>query len=267
MQDWKLGLLKNHRIAGWIMLGFPLLWWAAALVLGAHPKHWLWPVPLGLGAFVLLQYWCRSQRELLVRELPIAQLLKHRLRTVYPTLSGKDCDLVESALRQFFLACLRSRTKHVAMPSRVVDCLWKEFVAQSDAYRDWCALALGTDLIYQPPEALGPKAKNNDGLRRAWYWACRDEAINPKEPRRLPLLFALDAKLQIENGFRYLAQRDDPPGFGKGAAAAAVGSGVAYYGTDFSDDAFSGDADHFGGVSGYAAGSDGGGDSDGGGGE
>ncbi|MBC7548123.1 MAG: hypothetical protein H7224_05700, partial [Polaromonas sp.] len=46
-----------------------------------------------------------------------------------------------------------------------------------------------------PAEALGQKADRNDGLRRAWFLACRDEAINPEASTRLPLLFALDAKL------------------------------------------------------------------------
>ena len=235
MQDWKLALLKNERTAGWVALGFPLLWWAGALALGAHPKHWLWPLPFGLGAFVMLQFWCRAQREVLVRELPLPQLLKHRLRSVYPTLSGKDCDLVERALRQFFLACLRSRGKHVAMPSRVAESMWKEFAAQAEAYRDWCALALGDELIYQPAGVLGPKARHNDGLRRAWLWACRDEGVAPGAPARLPLLFALDAKLEVANGIVYRPEREDSH---SGRKAAPTG---VHYGTDFSDDAFSGE--------------------------
>jgi hypothetical protein len=91
---------------------------------------------------------------------------------------------------------------------------------------------------------LGARAKNNDGLRRAWYWACRDEAIQPKSPSRLPLLFALDAKLQIENGYHYQADCRD---IQRKSEAGGDGMGV-YCGSSFSDGSFSGDADSFGGA-------------------
>ena len=39
----------------------------------------------------------------------------------------------------------------------------------------------------------------------AWYWACRDEAIKPGNALRLPLLFAIDARLEFANGNRYSA--------------------------------------------------------------
>ncbi|KQW37870.1 hypothetical protein [Rhizobacter sp. Root404] len=42
-----------------------------------------------------------------------------------------------------------------------------------------------------------------DGLRRACYWACRAEGIDPRKPSRLPLLFALDATLGIAGGYVY----------------------------------------------------------------
>ena len=42
------------------------------------------------------------------------------------------------------------------------------------------------------------------GLRRAWWGACRDEGLNPRQPVQLPLLFALDAELGIPGGYRYV---------------------------------------------------------------
>jgi hypothetical protein len=42
-----------------------------------------------------------------------------------------------------------------------------------------------------------------EGIRRAWRLSCRREAIDPAAPRRLPLLFALDARLAIPGGFTY----------------------------------------------------------------
>ncbi len=204
----------------------------------------------------LWRVWARWQHEKILREAPLPQFLKRKLRDTYPQLSEKDTHLVERGLRQFFLACLRSRRAYVAMPSKAVDAMWHEFILHTQAYKDWCELALGWFLHHTPAEALGAKAKGNDGLRRAWYWACRDEAINPKAPSRLPLLFALDAKLAIAGGFSYQADCRDI----QRKSAAGSGDGGAYCGTDFSSDSFSGDADGFGGLE---SSSDGGGDSGG----
>ena len=157
-----------------------------------------------LAVLAVLGVWSALERSRMVRETPLPQFLKRKLRDTYPHLSAKDAELVERGLRQFFLACQRSRKKFVAMPSRVVDSMWHEFILHTAAYRDWCELVLGRFIDHVPAEVLGKQAsqaKTNDGLRRAWYWACRDEAIQPRQPSRLPLLFALDAKLGIANGF------------------------------------------------------------------
>jgi hypothetical protein len=102
-----------------------------------------------------------------------------------------------------------------------------------------------------PAEALGRRARSNDGLRRAWYWACKDEAIHPRKPTRLPLLFALDAKLGIAGGFQYVADCGPPE--------RAASDGV-HCGESFSDGSYSGDADGFGGAANDSASAGGGGD-------
>lgn len=195
------------------------------------------------GGLIVLRIWARWQREMALREAPMPQFLKRKLREAYPHLSGKDCDLVERGLRQYFLACLRSDKAFVAMPSRVVDSMWHEFILHTRAYREWCELTLGWFLHHTPAEALGAKAVGNDGLRRAWYWACRDESIQPKNPTRLPLLFALDHKLNIAGGFHYQPNCHD---INRKSAAGGDGS-TTYCGTDFSSDSFSGDAGGLGG--------------------
>jgi hypothetical protein len=195
-------------------------------------------------AVALWRVWARWQHEKVLREAPLPQYLKLKLRRAYPQLSDKDAHLVERGLRQFFLACLRSKKAFVAMPSKAVDAMWHEFILHTQAYQEWCELALGWFLHHTPAEALGAQAKGNDGLRRAWFWACRDEAINPKAPSRLPLLFALDAKLEIADGFRY---QPDCRDIHRKSDAGGDGVGALYCGTSFSDGSFSGDADGFGG--------------------
>lgn len=221
----------------------------------------LWFFASGITA-ALLQQWVRTVREHYIREMPLPRFLQRKLRATYPHLSSRDCDLVERGLRQFFLVCLRSRRQFVAMPSQAVDVLWHEFILHTQAYKHWCALALGHFLHHTPAEALGRKASRNDGLRRAWYWACKEESIDPKAPLRLPLLFALDAKFAIPGGFHYTP---DCRLTGSRAAQASDGGGSPHCGTDFSDHSYSGSCSDFGGAddssaSGGGGGGDGGGD-------
>lgn len=256
----RLLLLQVERLSGIVVLG----WLLAAL--GVWLGWWR-PRPVWLAwglssvlALILLAVWARWQREQFIREAPLPQFLKRKLRQTYPHLSGKDADLVERGLRQFFLACARSKRKFVAMPSQVVDAMWHEFILHTRAYRDWCWLSLGWFLHHTPAVAMGARAQDNDGLRRAWYWACRDEAIRPDAPTRLPLLFALDGKLGIANGFHYVPDCRD---IARKSEAGGDGGGT-YCGTSFSDGSYGGDADGFGGMDSPSdSGSDGG---DGGGG-
>ena len=94
------------------------------------------------------------------------------------------------------------------------------------------------------PSALGSDAKTNDGLRRAWFFACKDEAINPRKPSRLPLLFALDAKLGVAGGLVY-SPRAAAAAAERHRTAAPRRSATA---ADFGDASFSGDAGAMGGA-------------------
>ena len=88
------------------------------------------------------------------------------------------------------------------MPSQVVDVAWHEFILFTRDYRDFCQRGLGRFLHHVPAEAMAAPTDAQEGIRRAWYFACRDEGIAPRQAHRLPLLFALDAELGIADGFR-----------------------------------------------------------------
>ncbi len=238
-------LLRHARalapllIALWLLCGMGIWqhWWGA-------PGNWGYMVAASVLAWLLVRVWARWQREKWLRERPLPMFLRRKLRSEFPHLSSKDVELVERGLRQFFVACLRSNRQFVAMPSKVVDAMWHEFILHTKAYQEWCTLGLGWFLHHTPAQVLGVQAAGNDGLRRAWYWACRDETIRPAAPTRLPLLFALDAKLGIANGFHYQADCND---IQKKSKMGGDGGGSVYCGTSFSDSSYSGDSGSFGG--------------------
>jgi len=208
---------------------------------------------------LLLVLWRRQlglRREAFIRSAALPRGLYEQLRKRRPDLSLKDCQLVSRGLRQFFLAHLKSGRKFVSMPSQITDELWHEFILFTKNYDAFCQKAFGKFLHHTPAVVLGDVRQSNAGLRRCWWFSCLEESINPRAPTRLPLLFALDAKLNIPEGFRYEAdctsvRRKSQDGANQGV--------VVHCGADFSSASFDGGTDGFDGSSGGDGDSSGGG--------
>lgn len=204
---------------------------------------------------LLIAFWRRLRRSAradYIRTYRFPPALYDKLRKRRPELALKDCQLVGRALRQFFLAYLLGGRRYVSMPSQVVDDLWHELILYTRHYDSFCKKAFGGFLHHTPAVVLSRDKQNNSGLRRIWWLTCRDENIDPRNPSRLPLLFAIDKKLQITDGFVYVpdcrgARREDD-----------TGGGTAYCGGDFSSNDFDGSIDGFGDGSWSGDSSDGG---------
>ena len=136
-------------------------------------------------------------------------------------------------MRQFFLAYLKGGFKSVSMPSQIADDLWHELILYTKVYERFCSKAFGRFMHHTPAAVLGSVAAQDEGLRRCWRLVCQEEGINPKKPTRVPLLFAVDGKLNIPGGFRYVADcnrlgrtdKDGRPVHCGGDIAASCGSG------------------------------------------
>lgn len=214
---------------------------------------------------IALTIWLRwrvAARAEFIRQYTWPAGLYDKLHRRRPQLTPKDFQLVGQALRQFFLAYLKSGRGFVSMPSQVTDDLWHEFILYTRNYQAFCQRAFGRFLHHSPAAVLGSSRQSNAGLRRVWWYCCREERIDPRQPSRLPLLFAIDAKLDIPDGFRYttdcsgLRRQGDPGGDGP----------VVYCGGDFGSSTIDGSTEGFGDAhGGHAVGSDGagaGGDAD-----
>lgn len=209
--------------------------------------------------------WLTLRRAEFIRTFRWPPGLLARLQKHHPGFERKDSALVSRGLRQFFLAYLMSGKRYVSMPSQVADDLWHEFILYTREYDAFCRHAFGGFLHHTPAVVLSEHRRSNEGLRRVWWYCCKYENIDPVKPTRLPLLFALDSKFKIAEGFVYHPDCEE---------LRKNGSGTAYCGGDFSDssvdgssDGFGdGDAGHGGGSGGDGGGSDGGSGGDGGGG-
>jgi hypothetical protein len=162
-------------------------------------------VVFSLVLYVIIKQNIQIRRAEFIRKASFPPGLYKKLRQHHPHLTPKDCQLVGQALRQFFLAYLHGDCKFVAMPSQVVDDLWHEFILYTRHYKLFCQQAFGCFLHHTPAIMLGENRKDNSGLRCIWWFACKEENINPRYPFRLPLLFAVDNKFKIPNGFYYTA--------------------------------------------------------------
>ena len=169
----------------------------------SHAAAFVLTAILALLLAALYSKWRNAARAEYIRQFTFPNGLFDKLRKKPPELSLKDCQLVALALRRVFLAYLKSRRRPVSMPSQVVDDLWHEFILYTKAYDAFCRRAFGRFMHHTPAAALSNVHEHDVGLKRCWWHACREESINPRKPTRLPLLFALDSKLNVADGFRY----------------------------------------------------------------
>jgi len=194
-----------------------------------------------VGMGVLWTRLLAARREAYIRQFELPRGLFEKLRKQRPELSIKECQLVAHALRQFFLAHLKSGRRFVSMPSQVVDDLWHEYILYTKHYQQFCRKAFGRFMHHSPAVVLRPRQQSNAGLRRCFWWACKEENINPRRPTRMPLLFAIDRKLGIAGGFFYVPDCN---------ALRADGRGDVHCGGDFGNDGYDGGTAGFGDDSG-----------------
>ena len=223
-----------------------------------HPFAVFLLIATALVGIALWHRLAQSKRAEYIRSATLPKGLFDKLMQRRPALNAKDCQLVAQALRQFFLAYLQGGRRTVAMPSQVVDELWHEFILHTRAYEQFCRHAFGRFMHHTPAVALSNAKRSNEGLRRCWWFACRADNINPRAPTRLPLLFAIDTKLSIAGGFKYV------PDCGPLQRKVESGDTVVHCGGDFADGSVDGSTDGFGDSSSSSdSGSDGGGGGDG----
>lgn len=224
---------------------------------------------LALALLVVYSLWRQQVRAAFIRETLLPAGLLDTLSGPFPGLSLKDRQLVARGLRKFFLAQLKAGRQPVAMPSRVVGALWTAFAQRGAGYETYCRHALGRSLPVMVPVALSSEREANAALRRCWWHCCREENLDPAAPTRVPLLFALDAKLKIEGGHFYLADhaarlkrlRRDHGGDGGGSGGEdwTFEHERTWTSEDLQDTRWDGGTDGFGDAGGGDGGGDGGG--------
>lgn len=177
-----------------------------------------------LAALVVGRQQRKKARERYLLEYEFPSPIARKVKETYPHLTEDQTQLVLQALRDFFLISTKAKGRMVAMPSKVVDVAWHEFIVFTKAYQRFCKAALGRFLHHTPAEAMKSPTVAQAGIVRAWRLACLREKINPKAPDKLPLLFAIDAQLGIPEGY-YYSLNCSPEGSGYCASHIGCGGG------------------------------------------
>lgn len=159
-----------------------------------------------IGLIIGLSFWrrgARRRRSTYIDNYQFHPGVINKFRETRPGLTEEQEELVFAALRDYFHLCNRAGRRMVAMPSQVVDDAWHAFILFTRAYQRFSRRAFGRFLHHTPAEAMAGPTDAGEGIKRAWRLACAHDGIDPKKPASLPLLFAIDAQLNIENGFYY----------------------------------------------------------------
>jgi hypothetical protein len=126
-------------------------------------------------------------------------------------------------LKEYFHIANMANKQFVSMPSQVVDIAWHEFILFTVKYQNFCSKAFSRFLHHVPAESMRTPTMAQEGIKRAWQLSCKREKINPEAPSKLPILFRLDAALNIPNGFVY--KKDCKSSAGDGFCASHIGCG------------------------------------------
>ncbi|EGU55720.1 hypothetical protein VINI7043_17909 [Vibrio nigripulchritudo ATCC 27043] len=172
------------------------------------PLVLIFSIPVIVIAIIARNRRKEKARQEFIDHFPFENHLPDRIRKTYPHLTDSGIKFVIQGLRDYFHICNAAGGKTVAMPSQVVDVAWHEFILSTKAYQRFCQNALGQFLHHTPTEAMASPTVAQEGIKRAWRLACRREGIDIRYPAKLPLIFAIDAMLNIEDGFHYTLNCD-----------------------------------------------------------
>ena len=110
--------------------------------------------------------------------------------------SEHDIDVALDGLRAWYLACLDAPGEMLGMPSRAVDLAWHEMILMTRAYHAFCERAFGHYLHHSPESVMSEPLEHSLARTLAVV-----EGQSVPAAAGVPLLFAVDGQLRVEDGF------------------------------------------------------------------
>jgi len=169
--------------------------------------------------------WIKARRKQFILDYAFRAGIRSKMREKYPELQDSDFRQIETALKDYFVMNLLAgggsgtnriarkprADKVIAMPSKIVDDYWHEFILFTREYHEFCMKAFGGYLHHTPNQGM-PNNIVQRSVKNAWRYACQLQKMDPKSPTQLPLIFAIDDLLRIEGGNSYSLSADASDG-------------------------------------------------------
>lgn len=197
---------------------------------------------IGAGIFYFLHKRRERSREMFIENYRFHPGVLERFKKLHPELDEAQQKEVVEGFKVYFKMHLKARKSYLAMPSKVVDDLWHEFILFTKQYTKFSTNALGYYLHHVPAEVMSPSENASDALKNSWKHACHLEEINPNGLNRIPKLFALDKHLNIKDGFYYARHSEKGSGVYDVSNVGLVGTLSCISAAD-GGDTFSGSSD------------------------
>jgi len=122
----------------------------------------------------------------------------------HPDLKDDHAKDIITGLREYFHICNVAGKCIVAMPSKVVDDAWHEFILHSREYELFCKTTFGHFLHHIPSNNVKSKHIFVHSCNiKAWEISCERGMISSTKPDKLPFLYDIDSRLDIVNGIKY----------------------------------------------------------------
>lgn len=124
--------------------------------------------------------------------------LRAKLRKTFD--DDRHVQIALEGLREWYLVCLAASGRMLGMPSRAVDVAWHEMILMTREYHHFCERAFGTYLHHTPESEMDEPMRSSLANTLA---VVESQSLTVAG---VPLLFAVDRQLEIEDGYFWEAQ-------------------------------------------------------------
>ena len=181
---------------GKILFGTAIVMWIFGLIHGGL----LFVIIAGFILYSFLTKKKKANQKNFLENYQFPKSLDKKILSIYPHLSNDDLTLVKRELKNYFKIKNIYKPKIFAMPSRVVDVAWHEFILHTRDYDWFCKQAFGHYFHHNPFSKEMSSKDMTESLQRTWVYSCKAERIRPNAPYCLPVLFSIDSALNIPDG-------------------------------------------------------------------
>jgi hypothetical protein len=135
----------------------------------------------------------RNRRRAFIQSYAFPSALADKLREHFD--DERQVNVALEGLREWYLACLSAPGEVLGMPSKAVDVAWHEMILMTRTYHWFCERAFGHYLHHSPESVM------EEPMRASLARTLQVLEAQSLSLTGVPLIFAVDGELGIDDGF------------------------------------------------------------------